>query len=61
LLCRYEFTTPNGLHVAMAVAAQRGKVYVCGGSTSQDAWEGAKTRLRSATTSFRIRSAAAPL
>ncbi|KXZ51153.1 hypothetical protein GPECTOR_13g640 [Gonium pectorale] len=53
---RYEFTTNNGLHVVMTVAAQKGKVYVCGGSTAAGLWEQYGAALRAATESFRLRS-----
>ncbi|GIL62739.1 hypothetical protein Vafri_16921 [Volvox africanus] len=54
---RYEFTTTNGLHVVMTAAAMKGKVFVCGGSTSAGAgWETYGAVLREATESFRLRS-----
>ncbi|GLC37149.1 hypothetical protein PLESTM_000548000 [Pleodorina starrii] len=54
---RYEFTTNNGLHVVMTAAAMKGKVFVCGGSTSAGTgWETYGAALREATESFRLRS-----
>jgi hypothetical protein len=35
----YDFTTPAGLRVAMAAAAQKGNVYVCGVSAELGRWD----------------------
>ncbi|GIM02615.1 hypothetical protein Vretimale_7490 [Volvox reticuliferus] len=54
---RYEFTTTSGLHVVMTAAAMKGKVFVCGGSTSAGTgWEKYGAVLREATESFHLRS-----
>ncbi|GFR43081.1 hypothetical protein Agub_g4088 [Astrephomene gubernaculifera] len=54
---KYEFTTANGLHVVMSVAAMKGKIFVCGGSTAAGArWEQYGSALREAVDSFRLRS-----
>ncbi|PNH10865.1 hypothetical protein TSOC_002405 [Tetrabaena socialis] len=54
---RYELTTNTGLHVVMTAAVQRGRVYVCGGSTAAgERWEQYGSVLREATESFRLRS-----
>eukprot|EP00877_Chromochloris_zofingiensis_P014622 jgi/Chrzof1/9413/Cz04g02050.t1_PPD9[v5.2] len=53
---RYEFTTGTGLHVAMAAAAQRGQVYVCGAAVGADRWKDAKQRLKPVVQSFMLRS-----
>ncbi|KAG2439829.1 hypothetical protein HYH02_010462 [Chlamydomonas schloesseri] len=54
---RYELATPNGLHVIMSVAAQKGRIYVCGGSTLEgEVWERDAPVLRAATQSFRLRA-----
>ncbi|KAF8061996.1 hypothetical protein HT031_004256 [Scenedesmus sp. PABB004] len=37
----YDFTTPGGDHVAMAAAAKRGSVLICGASVPARAWGGA--------------------
>lgn len=52
---RYEFTTPNGLHVFMTAAAQRGRIYVCGASTAAARWDQVGADLRAAAESFRLR------
>jgi hypothetical protein len=52
---RYEFTTYNGLHVFVSVAASRGRVYVCSGQTTKEAWEEAKVSLVPAVLSFRLK------
>lgn len=54
---RYEFTTTNGLHVAMSAAAQRGNVYVCGVSAPTSSWEAAKDAAAKVVRSFRIKNA----
>jgi len=55
----YEFTSPNGLHVAMSAAAQRGNVYVCGVSAAGGDWGQAKEVAAEVVRSFRIKSSAA--
>jgi hypothetical protein len=57
---RYEFTTPQGLHVAMSAAAQRGTVYVCGVSAPAGSWDSAKEEAARVVKSFRIKGAGPP-
>jgi hypothetical protein len=53
----YEFTSPNGLHVAMSAAAQRGNVYVCGVSAQSGSWDEAKSAAAAVVRSFKIKAA----
>lgn len=53
--CRYEFLTPNGLHVAMSVAAKSGRVYVCGASAVKDKWATYGPGLVASANSFTIK------
>ncbi|KAG2498419.1 hypothetical protein HYH03_003677 [Edaphochlamys debaryana] len=53
---RYEFTL-NGLHVAMNISAQRGRVYVAGCSVADGAlWAKYGPALRASAESFRLRA-----
>ena len=54
-LFRYEFTTYNGLHVLVSVAASRGRVYVISAQSSKEGWEGAKEALVPSVLSFRLK------
>jgi hypothetical protein len=55
--CRsFEFTTNTGLHVAMAAAAKKGSVLICGASTTEEQWPQAGPVLSKAVRSFRLRS-----
>lgn len=54
--CRFEFTTPQGDHVAMSAAARRGAVYICGASMVADRWQGAGPIYGKVVKSFRIRT-----
>lgn len=56
LCCRFEFTTPQGDHVAMSTAARRGSVYICGASMSADRWQQAGPVFGKVVKSFRIRA-----
>jgi hypothetical protein len=56
LLCRYEFKTPNGLNVAMATAAQSGKVYVVGAAVPSQEWNSSRDTLMRVVKSFRLRN-----
>ncbi|GBF97279.1 hypothetical protein Rsub_09970 [Raphidocelis subcapitata] len=55
----YEFTTPQGLHVVMSAAAQRGTVYVAGVSAAAGSWDEAKDAAARVVRSFRIRTPSA--
>jgi hypothetical protein len=56
---RYEFTSFDGLHVFMSVAAQRGRIYVCGAtSDNAEAWEAARLAVVPAVLSFRLKDGA---
>ncbi|KAF6259105.1 hypothetical protein COO60DRAFT_1515422 [Scenedesmus sp. NREL 46B-D3] len=52
----FEFTTTTGLHVAMAAAAKKGSVVICGASTTAQQWPQAGPVLSKAVKSFRLRS-----
>lgn len=52
---RYEFTTPNGLHVCMAAGAQRGRIFVLGASAPGDKWADVAGKLRRAALTFRMK------
>jgi hypothetical protein len=56
LPCRYEFKTPNGLNVAMATAAQAGKVYVVGAAVPSQEWDSSRDTLMRVVKSFRLRN-----
>lgn len=53
---RFEFTTPQGDHVAMSAAARRGNVYICGASMAADRWAQAGPIFGKVVKSFRIRA-----
>ncbi|WIA18087.1 hypothetical protein OEZ85_009568 [Tetradesmus obliquus] len=52
----FEFTTNTGLHVAMAAAAKKGSVLICGASTTKEQWAQAGPVLSRVVKSFRLRS-----
>ena len=52
---RYEFTTYEGLHLFISVAASRGRVYVCSGQSTKDGWEASKEALVASVLSFRLK------
>eukprot|EP00775_Hariotina_reticulata_P002595 gene2595-2897_t len=52
----FEFTTTTGMHVAMAASAKRGSVYLCGASTTAEAWPQAGGVFNRVVKSFRMRS-----
>lgn len=61
-MCRYELVTPGGLHLTTTIAAQRGRVYVCGASTQAgDRWQQYGAVLRASADSFRLRADGAVL
>ncbi len=52
---RYEFETPQREHIAMVAAAQRGKIYVCGGATPREKWPQYGPQLLDTVRSFRLK------
>eukprot|EP00955_Chlamydomonas_euryale_P007905 83312-Chlamydomonas_euryale.AAC.4 len=54
---RYEFVAPNGIHVFMSVAAQRGRLYVCScQSSSTSAWADVQATAEPSIYSFRLKT-----
>ncbi len=51
---RYEVLLNNGLHVSVAVAAVKGKVYLMGASAPNDQWREAGPLLVAAADSFQL-------
>ncbi|GAX72657.1 hypothetical protein CEUSTIGMA_g113.t1 [Chlamydomonas eustigma] len=52
---RYDFLAPNGLHIFLSVAAQRGQVYVCSGQSKKEKWDTVKSSLTKSVLSFRLK------
>jgi hypothetical protein len=54
LVCRYDFTLPNGTRFAVAAAAKAGQVYVAGASAPSSQWDAAGPVLEKAIASFKL-------